>query len=82
MVLYTPLRDALTVNGEISFVSRLVSGGVAGGFAIFCFNWAEVLKVQIQASPVPKSMGQVFAEVYSAQGLGGFWAGGRRFAFF
>lgn len=81
LVLYNPFRDVLSQhtssNGEISFLARLVAGGSAGGVAILCFNWADVLKVKIQASTDNSlSMRTVFRQVYATQGIRGFWSGG------
>lgn len=79
LVLYNPFRDALTgQGGEATFLARLVAGGSAGGIAILCFNWADVLKVKIQASPDNTlTMRQVFQQVYDKQGVLGFWSGAR-----
>ena len=54
-----------------------MAGGCAGGMAIFVFNWAEVIKVQIQASSTKTTIIDVVRKVYSTNGVIGFWSGVR-----
>lgn len=77
MVLYSPIREALSSTQEASFGARLMSGGLSGSIAIFVFNWTEVIKTQLQTDRLRTSatMGSVVARIYRNAGLLGFWAG-------
>jgi hypothetical protein len=77
-VLYNPLRDSLTKDpNNVSFGARLLAGGTAGGAAIFVFNWAEVIKVKIQASKERLKVVPVAKDIFKSAGILGFWAGVR-----
>jgi hypothetical protein len=77
MVIYEPLRNFLNGNSSQSpsYFIRLLSGGTAGGFSIFCFNWSETIKVQMQASKQRETIAGVAKRIYSSAGILGFWAG-------
>jgi hypothetical protein len=84
-VLYDPLKFHLgkawavatsqDTTAAVSFPVRLLSGGTAGATAIFVFNWAEVIKVQIQASPKSLAVMDVARSIYASRGILGFWSG-------
>ena len=62
-----------------AFPQRLMAGGCSGAFGIFCFNWAEVIKTQVQTDRTRAgvTMLTVARRVYASDGIVGFWAGVR-----
>eukprot|EP00960_Hanusia_phi_P076273 768537-Hanusia_phi.AAC.11 len=75
-VLYEPIRDAITTKGgDAGFVNRLLAGGTAGAIGITVMNPAEVIKTKMQGSRSATSVRQLFVEVWSHEGIFGFWAG-------
>jgi hypothetical protein len=58
-----------------SYLTRLISGGTAGGFSIFMFNWTETIKIQCQTSKQRETIRSVARRIYSTAGIRGFWAG-------
>jgi hypothetical protein len=80
MVLYEPVRNAITTGGEraadaVPFYKRLLAGGVAGGVSIALVNPTEVLKTQQQTAAGRASMADIARRVYARDGVRGFWAG-------
>lgn len=76
LVLYEPIRDALSFPGtDMSFAQRLCAGGSAGAISIALFNWTEVIKTQKQTSTSTLSIASIVRKVWRAGGVRGFWAG-------
>lgn len=84
-VVFEPVRDTITVltagdaNATPTFVTRVLSGGIAGGFGISIMNPTEVLKTKMQTNQAAlyesPSMLQIMRNVYRTDGVVGFWAG-------
>ena len=81
LVMYEPLRNvicsAMSADPDAAptFAQRLLAGGSSGAISIGVFNWAEVLKTQMQTSTDGTTMRQVALRVYKTEGIIGFWAG-------
>ena len=75
LVLYEPVRQAISPSGDASFGSRLLAGGTAGAIAITVFNPTEVLKTRMQSATEATSMRAVVGNVYRSGGVLSFWAG-------
>ena len=78
MVLYPPIRNLMGADGsDPSFFRRLMAGGSAGAIGIAVMNPTEVLKTQMQSNASMRRlrMGEVVKQVWSREGLLGFWSG-------
>lgn len=69
------LRSGDKNPSHASFLDRLLAGGSAGAIAIVVFNWAEVIKVQIQVDPNKLGIMNAARQIYASNGFLGFWAG-------
>ena len=74
LALYDPIVAifGLYLSG---YLLTLWAGGLSGAIAIFVFNWTEVLKTQAQL--MRQSLRAIGRRIYNAEGLRGFWAGGK-----
>lgn len=76
MVLYEPVRNLVTTQGETpTFGQRLLAGGASGAISISIFNPTEVIKTQLQSSQTKKSMVTMTKEIWRNDGIVGFWSG-------
>jgi hypothetical protein len=76
MILFEPLRDFMSGDAEPTFGVRLLAGGTAGGVGIGLMNPTEVIKVKIQGHSAARlSMVSVAKQVYTNDGILGFWSG-------
>ena len=63
-------------TGIMSLMTKLLSGGISGGIAIFVMNPTDVVKVKMQAAADARlSMGGCLSEVLRTDGARGLWAG-------
>ncbi|EKX52026.1 hypothetical protein GUITHDRAFT_65536 [Guillardia theta CCMP2712] len=75
-VLYEPIRDAMSGKGpDAGFMNRLIAGGTAGAIGITVMNPAEVIKTKMQGNTSSTSVRKLVVDVWSQEGIVGFWAG-------
>jgi hypothetical protein len=75
--LYSPIKAAMGVKKDSSFFMKFVAGGLAGALGSMVGNPFDVVKTRMMAAEgktVPP-MSKTFADLYAAQGLGGFYRG-------
>lgn len=75
--LYEPIKGVLGVTADSSFFMKFIAGAAAGGIGSIAGNPFDVLKTRMMANEGAESKGVAhFAnEVYSSQGMGGFYKG-------
>ena len=80
-IVFEPVRDGITYifndNDEPLFITRVLSGGIAGAIGISVMNPTEVLKTKMQTnqSEISLTMTNVIKNVYKTDGIFGFWSG-------
>jgi len=74
LVLYEPLLKMCS-SSDITFGDRLFAGGTAGAISISIFNPTEVVKTKIMNSRKSITMHSVIRDIYSTNGVKGFWYG-------
>merc|ERR1712013_113160 len=84
-VVFEPVRDSiayLSSNGDPNqkpgFMTRVLSGGIAGAIGISVMNPTEVLKTKMQTNAAlsgAPSMTSILKTVYRTDGVVGLWAG-------
>lgn len=75
--LYGPIKHAMGLKPDSNFVLKFAAGSLAGAIGSIAGNPFDVLKTRMMASEgkEPPALGKAAAELYRAQGIGGFYRG-------
>lgn len=75
--LYGPIKHAMGVKSNSHFVMKFTAGSLAGAIGSIVGNPFDVLKTRMMATEgkEPPSLGKAAADLYKAQGIGGFYRG-------
>jgi hypothetical protein len=75
--LYEPVKTAMGVNEDPTFLKKFAAGSAAGGLGSLAGNPFDVLKTKMMTSSEKKvpSITEVAKELYAKQGIGGFYRG-------
>ena len=75
--LYEPIKNAMGVTAESGFLMKFLAGAAAGGIGSCAGNPFDVLKTRMMANEGAdsKGVGHFAREVYSGQGIAGFYKG-------
>lgn len=75
--LYSPIKHAMGVKNDSHFILKFSAGSAAGALGSIVGNPFDVLKTRMMASEGKSGggMNQAAAELYKAQGIGGFYRG-------
>lgn len=76
MVLYDPLL--VYINRSLNmdnYLTKILSAGISSSFAIFTFNWTEVIKTNIQTNTKQVNIISTTKNIYNNYGLTRFWYG-------